>query len=327
MSVVLILCILLALFFLATYLVFQYAFGRPKPGAPSSTPPGEQYKFYREEIKKRAKALSDLPCEEVTIQSQDGLKLVGSYYHLKDGAPLAIFFHGYRSTAIRDFCGGFHFYRNEGFNLLLVDQRCIGRSEGKAITFGIRERWDCLEWAKYAARRWPGTPILLLGISMGASTVLMASDLPLPKQVIGILGDCPFSSPKDILCSVAADMGLPVKPSYALLKFGAKLFGGFDPDEASTADCLTRAKLPVVLIHGEADDYVPCEMSLKCFEVCRTPVRLLTVPGAEHGMSFFIDEEGYAMAVGGFARALLAGDSLPQKERLLDYIQRQKAAE
>jgi fermentation-respiration switch protein FrsA (DUF1100 family) len=310
------------LFLVVDYCIYLYAFGRSKPGATYSEPPGKQFKQYSTQIQERSKTMKEFPAETVSIQSYDGLKLVGSYYHFRDGAPLAIFFHGYRSTGIRDFCGGFYFYRDEGFNILLVDQRSTGRSEGKSITFGIKERWDCLAWTKYAAERWPDTPIVLLGISMGASTVLMASELPLPKQVRGILGDCAFSAPKDILCTVAASQGLPKRLSYFLLKLSARLFGGFHLEEITAADALRRTKLPVILIHGEDDEYVPCEMSLKCFEACGGPVRLLTVPKAEHGMSFFIDEEGYTKAVSQFCKDVLHGNSMSAKERLPDYTQR-----
>ena len=310
------------LFLVVVYCIYLYAFGRSRPGATYAEPPGQQFKLFTTQIRERSEAMKSFPYETVTIQSREGLKLVGSYYHFRDGAPLAIFFHGYRSTGIRDFCGGFYFYRDQGFNILVVDQRGNGRSEGKSITFGIRERWDCLAWADYAAHRWPDTPIILLGISMGASTVLMASDLPLPEQVKGILGDCPFSAPRDILCSVAASRGLPKGLSYLLLKFGARLFGGFDLDEITIADALSRAKLPVILIHGEADEYVPCEMSIRCFEACASPVRLLTIPKAEHGLSFFVDEEGYAQAVSQFCTDVLNGSPMQQKERLPDYTQR-----
>ena len=310
------------LFLVADYGIYLYAFGRSKPGTTYSEPPGKQFKQFSTQIRERSQEMKALPSETVSIQSHDGLKLVGSYYHFRDHAPLAIFFHGYRSTGIRDFCGGFHFYRNEGFNILLVDQRSSGRSEGKSITFGIRERQDCLEWANYAAARWPDTPIVLLGISMGATTVLMASDLPLPKQVRGILGDCGFSAPKDILCTVAASQGLPKRLAYFLLKISARLFGGFDLEEITATEALSHTKLPVILIHGEDDEYVPCEMSLQCFEACGGPVRLLTVPKAEHGMSFLIDETGYTMVVSQFCKDILNGTPMAPKERLPDYTQR-----
>ena len=310
------------LFLVVVYCIYLYAFGRSKPGATYSEPPGQQFRLYGEEIKSRSEAMKNFPFETVTTESRDGLKLTASYYHFRDNAPLVIFFHGYRSTGIRDFCGGFYFYRDQGFNILVVDQRSTGRSEGKTITFGIRERWDCLSWAEYAAHRWPDTPVILLGISMGAATVLMAADLPLPEQVKGILGDCPFSAPKDILCTVAAAKGLPCKLSYALLKLGARLFGGFDLDELTAAEALSRTSLPVILIHGEDDEYVPCDMSLQCFEACAGPVRLLTVPKAEHGMSFFIDEAGYTQSVSRFCREALEGTPMAAKERIPDYTQR-----
>ena len=105
----------------------------------------------------RERALSDIvkirekPFEAAEILSGDGLRLKGRYYHQKDGAPLVIAFHGYRGTAFRDFSAGSHGYLSFGFNLLMIDERAHGGSEGHTITFGIRERYDCLDWGRSAS--------------------------------------------------------------------------------------------------------------------------------------------------------------------------------
>ena len=148
------------LFLVVVYCIYLYAFGRSKPGATYSEPPGQQFRLYGEEIKNRSEAMKNFPFETVTTESRDGLKLTASYSHFRDNAPLVIFFHGYRSTGIRDFCGGFYFYRDQGFNILVVDQRSTGRSEGKTITFGIYEHLDCLRWADFAAQKFPDCKII-----------------------------------------------------------------------------------------------------------------------------------------------------------------------
>ena len=109
---------------------------------------GKQSENYRDDIFQSIERLEALPCEWVYTQSSDDLKLAGRYYHLKDGAPLVIFFHGYKSPALRDFCGGFWIYREQGYNILVVDQRAHGRSEGKFLTMGIKERHDCVKWVE-----------------------------------------------------------------------------------------------------------------------------------------------------------------------------------
>ena len=97
--------------------------------------------------------LTNRPCESVTIVSADGLTLSGRYYHVRDGAPLDLCFHGYRSHPFTDFSGGAELSLSMGHNLLLVDQRAHGKSEGRTISFGILERQDVLCWANYAAER------------------------------------------------------------------------------------------------------------------------------------------------------------------------------
>ena len=155
--------------------------------------------------------MDEIPYEAVTISAQDGTKLAVRYYHVRDGAPLQIQLHGYRGTALRDFCGGNKLARESGQNTLVVDQRAHGKSGGTTITFGIRERLDCLCWVEYASQRFGSDiPVFLSGVSMGAATVLMASELELPANVVGIIADCPYSSPEAIIRKVCQqDMHLP----------------------------------------------------------------------------------------------------------------------
>lgn len=245
--------------------------------------------------------LNALPYEAITITSTDGKKLFGRYYHSRDGAPVQIQFHGYRGSAMRDFCGATAFARKLGHNVLVVDQRCHGQSEGHTITFGIRERYDCQSWANYAYQRFgKDTPLVLAGVSMGGATVLMASDLELPETVCAIVADCPYSSPKAIIAKVAGEMGLPQKPAAAICCLGALLYGHFRVSGCNALDCVKATKLPVLLIHGEADQLVPCDMSRDLYEACASDKELQTFPGATHGMSYLEDPQRYEATVGGF---------------------------
>ena len=239
------------------------------------------------------------------ITTKDGLRLHGRYYETAPGAPVQILFHGYRSNALRDFSGGLQLALESGCNALLVDQRAHGASGGKCLSFGVLERRDCLEWIEYVNERFGrDVPVVPVGVSMGAATVLMASGLELPENVVGIIADCGYTSPKEIICKVARDMKLPARLVYPLVRLGARLFGGFDPDECSAEDALRSAKVPVLLIHGEDDRFVPCEMSRANHAACRSEARLLTVPGAGHGLSYLIDNAGYRSAVLSFLRSV-----------------------
>ena len=269
-------------------------------------PSGEPYDPYREQMLRNIDRLLETPYERVTVRSHDGLKLAGKYYEGAPGAPLMLFFHGYRSTAARDGSGGFQLCLRRGFSVLMADQRGHGDSEGDTITFGIRERYDCLDWANAAVEKFgPETEILLLGVSMGAATVLMAADLPLPPQVKGIIADCGYDSPEDILRDTMRRWHYPQFPTWQLTRLGAKLFGHLDVRECSALESMKHAHVPVLLIHGEADNVVPCEMAAALRDACASHAELLTVPGAGHGMSCYTDPAAYEKALDDFCKEVL----------------------
>lgn len=234
------------------------------------------------------------------------MTLSGRYYHVADGAPLDIAFHGYRSSGLTDFCGGAELSREMGHNLLLVDQRAHGRSQGRTISFGIRERYDVLSWVEYALDRFgQDTKILLYGISMGASTVLMASELSLPGNVKGIVADCPYSSPARIIMSVARRMRIPAGVAAVFSWVGARVFGGFDLRETDPVRAVRQAAVPILLIHGESDGFVPCDMSAEIQRSNPRKVYRCTFPGADHGISFLVDRPRYRQIVRDFSDKLL----------------------
>lgn len=95
------LCAIAAILLMGGYYTYRIAFYSPKKGRDKiSTFASHKYDPYRKEINRLFCQLSDRPYEEVSIESFDGLTLFGRYYHVKDGAPLDIGFHGYRSSAL-----------------------------------------------------------------------------------------------------------------------------------------------------------------------------------------------------------------------------------
>ena len=140
---------------------------------------------------------------------------------------------------------------------------------------------------------------------MGAATVLMASGLDLQADVRGIIADCGYSSPKEILQSVIRDMKLPVGISYFLVKLSARIYCGFDLEEASATEAVAKTNIPILFIHGEDDKFVPCHMSLKNYEACASEKELLVVPGADHGMSYMTDTKKYVETFVGFMKKQL----------------------
>ncbi len=303
-------------FLILTYICYRMAFAVPKKHRiePDELPEGEQYEAMREEMLSLIHSAYDIPFEEVCIQSEDGLRLCGRWYEVRPGAPVEILFHGYRSHALRDFSGGMQLGMACGCNVLLVDQRAHGKSEGRCLTFGIKERHDCLSWVNYVQRRCGAdTEIVLTGISMGAATVMMASSLALPESVVGIIADSGYTSPSAIIRKVIGDLHYPLSLTYALVRIGARLYGHFDLTETSATEAVAETDIPILMIHGEDDRFVPCEMTRENFAACRSKKRLLTVPGAGHGISYMVDYETYRRTVGEFLQEVTRGEAMDRQ--------------
>lgn len=244
--------------------------------------------------------------EEVFITSYDGLSLFGRYYHSKDGAPLDIYFHGYRSLPVRDCCGVFRISRQLGHNVLLVDERAHGRSEGKVISFGIKERYDCLEWTRYAEKRFgKDCPVILFGLSMGAATVLMASSLELPGNVVGIISDSAYTSPLDIIKKVCRDKKLPSAVISPFVEAGAKLFGHFDICESTAIGEVRKCTKPVLFIHGQDDFFVPSYMTRKIYAACNSKKRISVLNNSGHCSGYIFNTERYVKEICNFFEMVL----------------------
>ena len=287
------------------YVCYRMAFYAPprKPQDPDAydIPEGAVYEPFRELMIGYAKQIRSMHYECFEIRSFDGLRLTAKYYEYAPGAPIELMFHGYRGNAERDLGGGIERCFKVGRSAFVVDQRCCGDSDGNTITFGIKEHRDCLSWVDFAIRHFgPDVKIVLTGISMGASTVVMAAGKPLPENVIGVLADCGFSSPKAIIKTVITQMGLPAGLSYPFVKLGAKLYGGFDLEEYTPLEALKTCTLPVIFYHGETDDFVPCDMSREIHAAYQGKKALITIPNAGHGLSYPVAPERYLQTLRDF---------------------------
>ena len=294
---------LLLFSFATTLACYIFCFYHPnrkkKPDDLTPLTGGKYNNFDASDVINKAAAL---PYEKVYIKSHDGLKLYGRYYKGQEGKLISLQFNGYKGNGLRDMAGGLQFSLELGYSVLLVDQRAHGYSEGHTITFGIKERYDVLSWINYIIERFGNnTKIVLQGISMGAATVLMAADLDLPDNVVAIIADCPYSSPKEIVYKVMeVDLKLPVKLVFPFMRLGAFLFGHFKLYESSAIESVKKAKVPILIIHGDDDDFVPIEMSRKMQKENPEHITLVEVPGAPHGLSFVVNNALYRQSVTDF---------------------------
>lgn len=264
---------------------------------------GTDWNQYMPLIQERKQKMLSHPHEDVYQETKDGLRLHATYFPGPDKSKVAICFHGYTSEGMSDYIGLSDYYMKNGYGMLLPDARAHGKSEGIYIGFGCLDRYDALGWINWVIEQCgPQIQILLHGNSMGGSTVLMASSLEeLPDQVKGIISDCAFTSPKEVFTHVLHSMyHLPAFPMIQISDWLNRKNAGYGLDQCNAAREVRRAKVPVLLIHGEADSFVPCSMCEKIYENCAVPKRKLTIPGAAHAESYYKDMEAYEKALDTF---------------------------
>ncbi len=278
--------ILIALIAVYTY-YYRLAFARKKPKLGSFSFAGSNDPEHKRKIEEGLLWFDSQVKEDIYIKSYDGLKLHSVYVQsIAKSDKLIIMFHGYRSS-YKDFACAFEYYSSLGFDMIVVDQRAHGKSEGKTISYGVKERFDVVSWVEYARERFGNDiDIFIDGISMGASTVMMAADIV--KDINGIIADCGYTSPKEIIMCVAKSMRVPKIFVYPV-GLMARIFGKFDYSY-STKQSLARTDIPIIFVHGIADDFVPSYMTERNFDACASQKTMILVKNAIHGYSFLVDE-------------------------------------
>lgn len=234
--------------------------------------------------------------QDCYIQSIDGLKLHGFYLPAKDAKRFVILSHGYRGSRFGTMSFMAKYLHEHQCNLLFMEQRCCGDSEGKYITFGALEQWDVQRWAIYVSERNKDhLPIYLYGHSMGASAVLMASGHMLPPEVKGLIADCGFHSMAGQMRDMAANWFHLHHIPFLLMRVDlfCYLLAGFRMKDADTTEALKKNTRPVLFFHGEKDTYVYPQSSFQNYSLCRAPKELVIVPGAKHLCSSYADPELY----------------------------------
>ncbi len=245
--------------------------------------------------------------DKVSIKSYDGLSLAATIAEQPDAKGTVIVCHGYRSRGQLDSCCALEIYYNMGFNLVVIDQRSHGNSTGNTITFGLKERYDVAEWVNFVNARYGyQKPVILSGISMGCASVLMSIATKLPDNVCGIVADCGYTSAFEQLRYILKrDYKLGAWPLLYLVNMKFRRKTGCDLREISTEDVLRNNSIPVLFIHGGADDFVPTDFSRRNFKACASDKRLLIVDSAAHGVSCLASPKQYKRALTDFVNSVI----------------------
>ena len=236
------------------------------------------------------------------INSFDGLSLKG-YFYDRGGDTTVIMCHSYKGSP-EELSGIAEALFEKGFNILLPFNRAHGLSEGGYFTMGCRERLDLLGWADKLNALRPEGKIALFGWSMGANTVMGAVGEQLPENVICAVEDCGYENLYDQLKESAKTFmpGLPFTGLLVnVLDMYCRVFRGF-PVRWPVRRCLERCEIPMLFIHGEADDFVPFDNLGICYEACASEKNKAAYPNAVHISSFASDPERYISEMNDFIK-------------------------
>lgn len=248
---------------------------------------------------------------EHDIQSADGLRLHGFLYENQAAAGrFALLLHGFQDDHGFMEPYALEYYR-AGYHVLIPDQRAHGLSEGAYTTMGWREQDDVRRWIDWILARDPKAGIVLHGVSMGAATIMLAAGGGLPDNVKACVSDCGYTALWDEYKGKIQEMfHLPAAPLLAAASLAARLRPGFPIRQVSPADALRKNRVPMLFIHGDADDYNPYEMMDELYRADASGEKQkLTVPGARHARSIYTDYETYWDTVRRFLDKYLSGDT------------------
>lgn len=258
-----------------------------------------RWEEYKKLIIPRSEWVHSKEMEHIFIPARDGIALSGWYLPCdKPTDKLVIILHGYTSKGL-DSAAHAYFFSRMGFDCLMPDHRAHGDSEGDYIGFGILDRFDCCSWIKYIRKRFGADKkILLHGTSMGATTALMAAEMPEARETVkGVISDCAFTSPYDVFSHILKrDYHLPKFPIMNINSVICRNKAGYGFKDHSTLKSVKNIKCPVLFIHGGDDNFVPTSMTLQNYEACTAPKDMLIVANAGHGASYYEDMERYEEA-------------------------------
>lgn len=248
--------------------------------------------------------------EEVSIRSHDGIMLYGWYVEkYPHSRRIALIVHGY--TGALPWSAQFmDMFIEQGFNILLVDQRRHGQSEGKYTTFGYKEKYDLQMWVDWLiSRKGKDCIIGLHGQSLGGGTVLEYAAIRRP-QIQFIVADCPYSDLTQLIhYQVKILNQMPAWPTMALINRLLQRKAGFRMEQVSPIRIMRTCNLPVLFIHGKEDRFVPTWMSEQLYEAKRATSSLILIEGAGHGTAYATNRERYWQGVTSFVQATIGSPS------------------
>ena len=266
---------------LASYLIFLRFYRREEPGKIEERFfHNDDYKDYYEMIKSAQKELVKRNHKKVHINSFDGFTLYADYYPNYE-KKIVMLVHGFKSNPMINFPVIADIFYKKGYSLLIVDQRAHGRSQGKYITYGYKEKDDVISWVHYIDKNMNEKEIVLYGISMGAASIALASPRLAVKSIV--LDSC-FTSRTDLIKHLAPKNVFFKYLVLPFVNYYARLFARMPHKDFNVGDALERNKNKVIFLHGDIDRIAPLSFMEELYKKTKSKKYRIVVAGAPHSM-------------------------------------------
>lgn len=246
-----------------------------------------------------------LPSEDVTITSDDHLKLKGVYHNIYPHSKKVVLInHGYTANRYVGYQFSDIFFE-EGYNVLLIDMRSHGESEGTYASYGYNESKDIASWVKWLKQKIGHDAFIgLHGQSMGAATVMLYAGTH-PESIRFVIEDCGFTTAREAIHFQFKQAHIPFWPLYDLVRIKTKKGYAFDLNDVSAAKAITNSSIPTLFIHGMDDRIVPPWMAETLYKHKQGPKDMLyLVPGADHMQSYVTNKPKYKEIVQTFLNSI-----------------------
>ncbi|WP_415328541.1 alpha/beta hydrolase [Clostridium perfringens] len=250
--------------------------------------------------------------EDITLKSFDGLNLTSTLIMNENPTnKFIVLVHGVSICYVGSLKYFDIFYRN-GFNVLIVNQRRHGKSEGKYSTYGFYEKYDVNMWIEYLKSRFGNDIILgLHGESMGAGTVM--ETIPLNDSIKFVIEDCGYSNFHELIgfqITHAYKNRLVrkiLRPSLIFANFFMKTKAKFSMKKIVPIDIVASTSLPMMFIHGKEDYFVPWYMAVGLYKAKTKGYKeLYLVEGAKHAEALEVNKILYEKKIMTFIEKALS---------------------
>ncbi len=238
--------------------------------------------------------------ENITITATDGTQLVATFIPHPQGAKKTIIYlHGLRDHRL----SGINYlpiFQKNGYNVLLIDARGHGESQGSFITWGDREKRDVEQWVSYLSDRIPRGIVGIFGASLGGATALLHSEINETdgNHVDFYIIDSAFSDLKTLIQSQLEERVPPYGKfiSSLVLPYAdmvAYFNGRFTYSRSSPIKAVPRTSRPILYLHGKADMLIPASMSEDLYAATTGQKEIYLFEGAAHIGGLFEQYDRY----------------------------------